>query len=137
MNQDITTKPTVLAVDDSPAMRLILDATLEAAGYQVTLAEDGREGLAKAVAATAVGGRVFDLVLTDHNMPGLTGLELIAGLRHLAPYAETPILLLTTEDGEDFKAAAREAGATGWLLKPLDPQVLTEVLVSVRGAIGS
>ncbi|SDV46645.1 response regulator [Chitinasiproducens palmae] len=117
----------VLAVDDSTSMRLILEATLVEAGYDATVAVDGRDALARAVAASAP----FDLVLTDHNMPGLTGLELIAALRELAPYATTPILLLTTEEGDGFKARAREAGASGWLLKPLDPQLLTDVLAQL------
>jgi len=122
--------PSVLAVDDSVAMRHILEATLISAGFQATLAEDGRDALRKAVEATATGG--FDLILTDHNMPGLTGLELIRALRELSPYVDTPILLLTTEDSDRFKEAARDAGASGWLLKPLDPQVLTDVLADLR-----
>ena len=122
--------PSVLAVDDSVAMRHILEATLISAGFQATLAEDGRDALRKAVEATATGG--FDLILTDHNMPGLTGLELIRALRELSPYVDTPILLLTTEDSYRFKEAARAAGASGWLLKPLDPQVLTDVLADLR-----
>lgn len=122
--------PSVLAVDDSVAMRHILEATLISAGFQATLAEDGRDALRKAVEATATGG--FDLILTDHNMPGLTGLELIRALRELSPYVDTPILLLTTEDSDRFKEAARDAGASGWLLKPLDPQVLTDVLANLR-----
>lgn len=129
-----TMTPSVLAVDDSVAMRHILEATLNAGGYATTLANDGRDGLAKALAAVAAE-RCFDLILTDQNMPGLNGLELIRALRELAPYVDTPILLLTTEDSEAFKAAAREAGASGWLLKPLDPGVLTDVLTSVREAM--
>lgn len=125
--------PSVLAVDDSVAMRHILEATLTSAGFQATLAEDGREALRKAVEATATGG--FNLILTDHNMPGLTGLELIRALRELSPYVDTPILLLTTEDSDRFKEAARNAGASGWLLKPLDPQVLTDVLANLRDQI--
>jgi len=127
--------PSVLAVDDSVAMRHILEATLTTAGFQATLAEDGREALRKAVEATASGKGGFNLILTDHNMPGLTGLELIRALRELSPYVDTPILLLTTEDSDRFKEAARNAGASGWLLKPLDPQVLTDVLANLRDQI--
>ncbi|MGI4855339.1 MAG: response regulator [Janthinobacterium lividum] len=126
--------PSVLAVDDSVAMRHILEATLNEGGYATTLAKDGRDALAKALAAVAEERR-FDLILTDQNMPGLNGLELIRALRELSPYVDTPILLLTTEDSEAFKDAAREAGASGWLLKPLDPGVLTDVLTSVREAM--
>ncbi|MCY0386036.1 response regulator [Robbsia sp. Bb-Pol-6] len=126
--------PSVLAVDDSVAMRHILEATLNAGGYATTLATDGRDALAKALAAVAAERR-FDLILTDQNMPGLNGLELIRALRELSPYVDTPILLLTTEDSDAFKEAARDAGASGWLLKPLDPGVLTDVLTSVREAM--
>lgn len=129
-----TMTPSVLAVDDSVAMRHILEATLNEGGYATTLAKDGRDALAKALAAVAEERR-FDLILTDQNMPGLNGLELIRALRELSPYVDTPILLLTTEDSEAFKDAAREAGASGWLLKPLDPGVLTDVLTSVREAM--
>ncbi|HEY3597699.1 MAG TPA: response regulator [Paraburkholderia sp.] len=112
----------ILAIDDSAAMREILSATLTTAGYEVTLAADGDEGLEQALAMA------FDLVLTDQYMPGKTGVDLIAELRANPAYETTPILLLTTESGEPFKAAARAAGATGWIEKPLDPDMLTELV---------
>ena len=115
----------ILAIDDSASMRQILSATLTAAGYEVTLAADGAEGLENALAVR------FDLVLTDQHMPGKTGLDLIAELRGNPAYQETPILVLTTESGEPFKAAAREAGATGWIEKPLDPDLLTELVAAL------
>jgi two-component system, chemotaxis family, chemotaxis protein CheY len=115
----------ILAIDDSAAMRQILAATLSGAGYQVTLAADGDEGLENALAMP------FDLVLTDQHMPGRTGLDLIAALRGNPAYRDTPILVLTTESGEPFKAAARDAGATGWIEKPLDPDMLTELVAAL------
>ncbi|WP_027210676.1 response regulator [Burkholderia sp. WSM2232] len=115
----------ILAIDDSASMRQILSATLTAAGYEVTLAADGAEGLENALAVR------FDLVLTDQHMPGKTGLDLIAELRGNPAYRETPILVLTTESGEPFKAAAREAGATGWIEKPVDPDLLTELVAAL------
>ncbi len=115
----------ILAIDDSVAMREILAATLKAAGYQVTLAADGEAGLKAALAS------VFDLVLTDQHMPGMTGLGLIAALRGNPAYEATPILVLTTESGDSFKAAARAAGATGWIEKPLDPDTLTELVAAL------
>ncbi|WP_027799261.1 response regulator [Paraburkholderia dilworthii] len=115
----------ILAIDDSASMRQILSATLTAAGYEVTLAADGAEGLENALAVR------FDLVLTDQHMPGKTGLDLIAELRGNPAYTATPILVLTTESGEPFKAAAREAGATGWIEKPLDPDMLTELVAAL------
>lgn len=112
----------ILAIDDSAAMREILAATLRMAGYEVTVAADGEEGLASALA------RTFDLVLTDQYMPKRSGLDVIAALRAQPAYAATPIFVLTTEDGVTFKDAARAAGATGWIEKPLDPDTLTELV---------
>ncbi len=115
----------ILAIDDSASMRQILAATLTTAGYEVTLAADGNEGLENALAMS------FDLVLTDQYMPGKTGLDLIAELRGNPAYQTTPILVLTTESGEPFKEAARAAGATGWIEKPLDPDMLTELVAAL------
>jgi two-component system chemotaxis response regulator CheY len=115
----------ILAIDDSAAMRQILSATLTLAGYRVTVAADGIEGLEAALAER------FDLVLTDHHMPGMSGLDLIAGLRANHAYKTTPILVLTTEGGEPFKDAARASGATGWIEKPLDPELLTELVAAL------
>jgi two-component system chemotaxis response regulator CheY len=115
----------ILAIDDSASMRQILAATFTAAGYDVTVAADGTEGLESALAEH------FDLVLTDQHMPGKSGLDLIVELRANRAYRATPILVLTTESGEPFKAAARSAGATGWIEKPLDPDMLTELVATL------
>jgi two-component system, chemotaxis family, chemotaxis protein CheY len=115
----------ILAIDDSAAMRQILSATLTTAGYEVTVARDGDEGLEWALAER------FDLVLTDQHMPGKCGLDLINALRANHAYKSTPILVLTTESGEPFKDAARSAGATGWIEKPLDPDLLTELVAAL------
>lgn len=115
----------ILAIDDSASMRQILAATLTTAGYEVTLASDGEEGLENALATS------FDLVLTDQHMPGKTGLDLIAALRDNPAYQATPIIVLTTESGEEFKQAARAVGATGWIEKPLDPDLLTELVAAL------
>ncbi|WJF90407.1 response regulator [Paraburkholderia bonniea] len=121
----------ILAIDDSAAMREILSATLTSAGYRVTLANDGQSGLDNALATP------FDLVLTDQHMPGKCGLDLIAALRRTEAYQATPILLLTTESGAPFKAAARAAGATGWIEKPLDPEMLAELVAALVPAGGA
>lgn len=115
----------ILTVDDSAAMRQILSTSLAEAGYRVDTARDGQEALSKAQAAR------FDLVLTDQHMPGMDGLSLIRALRGRAPYTAVPILVLTTEVGDTYKQAARDAGATGWLLKPVDPAMLVEVVDSL------
>jgi two-component system, chemotaxis family, chemotaxis protein CheY len=117
----------ILAVDDSRTMRDMVTHTLESVGHQVTGAADGEEGLAQ-----ARRGR-FDLVLTDVNMPRKDGITLVRDLRALPAYRHTPILVLTTEGGGDMKTKGRAAGATGWLVKPFDPQKLLAVLGKVLG----
>ncbi|WDD95972.1 response regulator [Burkholderia sp. FERM BP-3421] len=116
---------TILAIDDSATMRALLQATLTEAGYDVTVASDGEVGLEIASVAA------FDLVVTDHHMPRKNGLEVIAALREKEHYASIPILVLTTEDGDAFKAAARESGATGWIQKPLDPETLLDLVAAL------
>lgn len=118
---------TILAIDDSPSMRQMVAFTLQAHGYAVVEAVDGIDGLNKAQAQPA------SLVLTDQNMPGMDGLALIRTLRGLPQYRSVPILMLTTEAGEAMKAAGRAAGATGWMVKPFDPQKLIEVVRKVIG----
>lgn len=118
---------TILAIDDSATMRALLHATLAQAGYEVTVAADGEAGFD--LAATTP----YDLVLTDQNMPRMDGLSLIRALRALPTYQKTPILMLTTESSDEMKAKGRAAGANGWLVKPFDPQRLTEVVRKVIG----
>jgi two-component system chemotaxis response regulator CheY len=118
---------TILAVDDSGSLRGMVVFTLKAAGYQVVEAVDGMDGLEKA------SQREFDLVLTDQNMPAMDGLTLIRSLRALPNYQKVPILMLTTESGDDMKSKGRAAGATGWLVKPFDPERLTDVVNKVIG----
>lgn len=120
-------KKTILAVDDSGSLRQMLVLSLQEAGYGVIEAVDGQDGLAKAKK------QKVDLVLTDQNMPGMDGLGLIKALRGMKNYQSVPILMLTTESGDDMKAMGRAAGANGWLVKPFDPVRLTEV---VRKLIG-
>jgi two-component system chemotaxis response regulator CheY len=118
---------TILTVDDSASIRQMVSFTLKDAGYQVTEAVDGQDGLDKAKA-----GR-FNLIFTDQNMPRMDGLTLIKQLRGLPPYAAIPILMLTTESSDAMKSQGRAAGATGWLVKPFDPQKLLEVVRKVIG----
>jgi two-component system chemotaxis response regulator CheY len=117
----------VLAVDDSASIRQMVAFTLKSAGYDVVEAADGMDGLAKAKA------RGFDMVLTDQNMPRMDGLTLVKSLRAVAQYRTTPILILTTESSDAMKAQGKAAGATGWLVKPFDPNKLIEVVKKVIG----
>lgn len=117
--------PLILTVDDSPSMRKLVSFTLIEAGYQVVEAVDGIDAFEKAQAQS------FDLVLTDQNMPRLDGLGLTRKLRDHPQFKEVPILMLTTESSDLMKQAGRAAGATGWLVKPFDPDRLIEVIKKV------
>jgi two-component system chemotaxis response regulator CheY len=117
----------ILAVDDSPSMRQMVSFTLKSAGYEVIEAGDGIEALSKAKA------RKVDMVITDLNMPNRDGIALIADLRALPEYKFTPILMLTTESGSDKKQAGKSAGATGWIVKPFNPDQLLKTVSKVLG----
>ena len=120
---------TVLCVDDSASIRQMVGFTLKTAGYEVVDAVDGLDGLDKAKAK----GNEIHLVLTDQNMPRMDGLSLIKSLRALPQFKSVPILMLTTESSDVMKMQGRAAGATGWLVKPFDPQKLVEVVRKVIG----
>ncbi len=113
----------ILAVDDSPSMREMVRIALTSAGFDVTSASDGQEALE--IARKSSG---FDLVLSDVNMPVMDGIELIRALRAEAVFRHTPILMLTTEAGPDRKKEGKEAGATGWIVKPFDPAQLVATM---------
>lgn len=115
----------ILAVDDSPSMRKMVSFTLSGAGYKVVEAVDGVDALEKAEA------QQIDLVLADQNMPRLDGIGLTKKLRDHPRFKNTPILILTTESSDQMKQAGRAAGATGWLVKPFDPNRLIEVIQKV------
>lgn len=117
----------ILAVDDSASMRQMVSFTLKSAGHMVTDAADGQQALN--IAKT----QSFDLVLTDVNMPIMDGLTLTKQLRALPAYRFTPILVLTTEAGMDKKQEGRAAGATGWLVKPFNPDQLLATIKKVLG----
>lgn len=112
---------TILVADDSTTMRMIVQATLTGAGWNVLTACNGQEALEVAMA------NPVDLVVSDWNMPVKGGLELIQGLREEDRYVDVPVLVLTTEDDVDSKMAARDLGVCGWLSKPVDPDVLVEL----------
>lgn len=114
--------PTILAVDDSASMRQMVSFTLKNAGFDVTQAVDGQDAYEKA------SQQDFDLVLTDQNMPRLDGIGLTKKLREHPKFKATPILILTTESGDQMKQAGKAAGATGWLVKPFDPAKLIDVI---------
>jgi two-component system chemotaxis response regulator CheY len=108
-------------------MRQMVGVTLRAAGYEVVEASDGDEAL-----EYARKHRV-DLVLADVNMPRMDGITLIAQLRTLPNYHLTPLLLLTTESSPERKMQGKQAGATGWMVKPFHPEQLLATLERVLG----
>jgi len=115
----------ILAVDDSAAMRQMVEVTLTAAGYAVQKAADGREAFALAQS------QAFDLIITDVNMPNMDGIALVRGLRALPAYRFTPVLVLTTEGSSELKNEGRQAGATGWIMKPFNPERLLATVAKV------
>ena len=115
----------VLIVDDSRSMRQLVRSALEAGGHEVHEGEHGRAALA------VLQRQQVDLVVTDVNMPEMDGLELTRAIRQLDAHRFLPILILTTESGDAIKNRGREAGATGWLVKPFDPATLLEVVQKV------
>lgn len=117
----------ILTVDDSPSLRMAIRIALTGAGYTVTEAADGLEGLTKS------RGTKFDLIITDQNMPNMDGLTMIRELRKDAAQCGTPIIFLTTESEDSMKQQARAAGATGWLVKPFVPDQLIRVARKVLG----
>ena len=110
------------ATGSSSNLMLHMPAVMRHAGFDVVEAVDGVDAFAKA------RSRSFDLVLTDQNMPRLDGIGLTRRLRGCPGFETTPILILTTESGEEMKQAGRAAGASGWMVKPFDPAKLVEVI---------
>lgn len=115
----------ILVVDDSMTMREMLRFALEPAGYGVILARDGQHGLERLDAEGA------DVVITDVNMPVMDGLTMIRHVRSRPAHKSTPILVLTTEASQAMKDKGRAAGATGWIVKPFDPEKLLAVVRKV------
>lgn len=115
----------VLAVDDSQTMRDMVSFTLRNAGFDVEVAVDGQDALGK-----LQGGRP-DLIITDINMPNMDGIDLIKNVRQDPKFKSTPILILTTESDGTRKNEGKAAGATGWIVKPFDPEKLLQVVNKV------
>jgi two-component system chemotaxis response regulator CheY len=115
----------ILTVDDSSTMRQMITFTLKGAHYEVLEAGDGVEALEVAK------GKKLSLIITDVNMPRMDGLTLVARLRALPEFKFTPILVLTTESDASMKQKGKEAGATGWIVKPFSPEKLLDVVGKV------
>lgn len=115
---------TILTVDDSSSVRMMVSMTLKGAGFEVVEASDGRDGLAR-----LAGGA--DMIFTDLNMPNMNGIEFIRSVRGLPEHRFTPIVMLTTESQDEKKQAGKAAGATGWIVKPFTQEQLLAVVRKV------
>ncbi|MDX9714971.1 MAG: response regulator [Dissulfurispiraceae bacterium] len=113
---------TILIVDDSASMRQLVTFTLKDAGYDVIAAVNGKDALSK------LGGAKIDMVVTDLNMPEMDGIEFIKAFRGTPGNKFVPIVMLTTESQESKKQQGKEAGASGWLVKPFVPDQLKDVI---------
>ena len=109
---------TIMVVDDSISVRQVVGMALENAGYEVIEAEDGQDALKK------LTGTKIHLIISDVNMPNMNGIEFVKAAKQLPAYKFTPIIMLTTESGEDKKVQGQAAGAKAWVVKPFQPAQL-------------
>ena len=116
---------TVLIVDDSESIREVVNFTLQNEGYNVLIGVDGEDAL------QFLDGRTLDIVITDLHMPNLDGIGLIRKIRDIDAYKHIPILFLTTESQTTKKMEAKQAGATGWIIKPFVPAKLLSAITRV------
>lgn len=115
----------VMLVDDSPTVLMSMKAILAKSGFDVATAVDGQDAMQK------VGGERPQLIISDLNMPRMDGMTFITQVRKVAGMRFVPILILTTESDQTKRQQAKAAGATGWLVKPVDPQALLQVVRQV------
>ncbi len=114
-------------MDDSTSIRQMISFTLQNEGYEVIQAVDGLDALNK------LSNIQVDMVLTDLNMPNMDGIELIKQLRTIQNYKFVPIVFLTTESQQEKKQQGKQAGATGWIVKPFNPEQLIGVVKKLLG----
>ena len=117
----------IMTVDDSTSVRQMVSFTLKEAGYDVIEACDGKDALSK------IPNKDLNLIVTDLNMPNMDGIELIKKIRREPKYKYTPIIMLTTESQTEKKMEGKAAGATGWIVKPFQPDQLISVIKKVIG----
>ncbi len=118
----------ILYIDDSVSMRQMTSLILSGAGYEVVQATNGAEGLEKLAPD-------YDLVITDFNMPGMNGIEVIRSIREGEVSPSVPILMLTTESEAEKKQQGREAGATAWMTKPFDKEGLLATVKKITESV--
>jgi two-component system, chemotaxis family, chemotaxis protein CheY len=113
---------TIMIIDDSTSLRQVVTLALRAGGYTVVQAEHGRDALDKLPAATP------HLIICDVNMPVMDGISFVKELKSLPEYRFTPVIMLTTEAGEDKRLEGQMAGAKAWLVKPFRPDVVLKAV---------
>ncbi len=117
----------ILIVDDSPSIRNMLKAVMQPLGHRIVEAAGGRAGLEK------LRQEPFDLVISDQNMPGMDGLNMVKSIRSGSQNQDVPILVLTTETSDAMKTEFRQAGANAWMSKPFSPERLETALNKLLG----
>ena len=117
----------ILVLDDSKTIRSSVKYTLEKEGYDVLLAEDGKEGLEVLEENSSMSDRP-KMIISDINMPRMGGIEFIEEVKSNSKFKFIPVLVLTTESQSSMKSKGKKAGAAGWLVKPFEPQQLIDVV---------
>lgn len=112
----------ILLVDDSASVRTVAGIALRGAGYEVLEAANGQEGLGK------LTGDKIHLIISDVNMPVMDGITFLKEVKNHPSYKFTPVIMLTTEAGEDKKQQGRAAGAKAWIVKPFQPQIMLDAV---------
>lgn len=112
---------TIMSVDDSASARQMVSFTLQDAGYEVVEATDGQDALNKLDSSV-------DMIITDLNMPEMDGIELIKNIRGMEQFKFMPVVMLTTESQDEKKQEGKQAGATGWIVKPFKPPQILGVV---------
>ncbi len=113
---------TILVVDDSSSVRIVVKAALMGAGYSVIEASDGKDGLSK------LTGQKVHLIISDVNMPNMNGIEMVKAIKQMPDYKFTPICMLTTESEQSKMAEGKAAGAKAWIVKPFQPPKLLDAV---------
>jgi two-component system chemotaxis response regulator CheY len=116
---------TIMIVDDSISVRQVVSIALKGAGYDLVEGRDGKDALAK------LQGQKINLIISDVNMPNMDGITLVKEVKKLPAYRFTPIMMLTTESGEDKKMEGKAAGAKAWMVKPFKPEQLLDAVAKL------
>ncbi len=116
---------TVLIVDDSSAMRMIVKHTIKNLGYDILEADDGSTALEH------LNGEKIHLICCDLNMPIMSGLDFLENMRKIASYRFTPVIMLTTESSEEMQLKGKSVGVKAWLIKPFKPDQLKDTIAKL------